>query len=269
MKRKVKMSDDNSAASAVYAPNRSFPAKLARRLVQLRVVSPLLASPRRPIVSFTFDDFPRSAATTGADIIESFDGRATYYACSSLAGQEGVSGKFYLPRDIQNLQRAGHEIAAHTHSHIDCRRTRFEKVIADIDSSQELISGMGDRILVRHFAYPFGETTVRLKRALMSKYSTARGIIPGLNRFGSDLMQLRAFELSPEEWRIQRAERAVELAARTSSWVIFFTHDVSDEPSAYGTTPAVLRRLIQRCRDAGVSVLPVGQAFDETIRGQA
>ena len=54
-----------------YTPDRSFPARIRRRLTQWRVAAPLARSPKRPMVTFSFDDFPKSAATNGASIIES------------------------------------------------------------------------------------------------------------------------------------------------------------------------------------------------------
>jgi peptidoglycan/xylan/chitin deacetylase (PgdA/CDA1 family) len=36
------------------------------------------------MVSFTFDDVPKSAATVGATILEEYGGRATFYVAGSL-----------------------------------------------------------------------------------------------------------------------------------------------------------------------------------------
>ena len=40
----------------------------------------------KPLISFTFDDFPLSAATAGADILERYGARGTFYASGSLCG---------------------------------------------------------------------------------------------------------------------------------------------------------------------------------------
>jgi peptidoglycan/xylan/chitin deacetylase (PgdA/CDA1 family) len=39
------------------------------------------------MVSFTFDDVPKSAATVGATILEEYGGRATFYVAGSLVSQ--------------------------------------------------------------------------------------------------------------------------------------------------------------------------------------
>jgi peptidoglycan/xylan/chitin deacetylase (PgdA/CDA1 family) len=248
-----------------YQPDRSLFSKVRRRSVQWRVVRPLAVDPKRTIVSFTFDDFPRSAADTGAGIVEQFGGRATFYACTGMLGSDGVSGPSFTQDDLAALTRAGHEIGTHTHSHLDCARAPLAMAAQDIDRCEAELATMGLPGL-RHFAYPFGETTVPLKKRLSEKVVSARGIAAGINGRGTDLMQLRALELSPEDRTLQRAERAIEVAARSNGWVILFTHDVRDRPSGYGVTPEALRRLGRLARDAGAALLPVGQALDEIMR---
>ncbi len=58
-----------------YVPSRSPPAKVQRRVVQWRKACQANVAPDRPVISFTFDDFPKSALN-GADIVEKHGGRA-------------------------------------------------------------------------------------------------------------------------------------------------------------------------------------------------
>ena len=245
-----------------YQPNRSLLARVQRGIVQSVKVQPLERSPERPIISFTFDDFPRSAADAGADIVEGVDGRATFYACSGMAGLNGVCGDYFTPGDLASLVRGGHEIGTHTHAHLDCARSSLDVVARDIEHCETELAAMG-LAQTRHFAYPFGETTVQLKRLIKNKVVSARGITAGLNRRGSDRMQLRALELSPQGWTLERAARAIEVAARTNAWAILFTHDVRARPSDYGVQPDALRALARRARDSGAAILPIGQALGE------
>jgi peptidoglycan/xylan/chitin deacetylase (PgdA/CDA1 family) len=43
-------------------------------------------APRRPIVSFTFDDVPVSALANGATILEKHGVRGTFYVAGGIAG---------------------------------------------------------------------------------------------------------------------------------------------------------------------------------------
>ena len=65
-----------------------------------------LAAPDRPVVSFTFDDFPKTALT-GADIVEKDGGKAGFYACTSLMGQRSpVMGEMFDAATLAELRDA-------------------------------------------------------------------------------------------------------------------------------------------------------------------
>jgi peptidoglycan/xylan/chitin deacetylase (PgdA/CDA1 family) len=73
---------------------------------------------RGPIVSFAFDDFPRTAYTTGGSILKSFGVRGTYYAAIGLMNTSNDLGEQFQADDLYSLVSNGHELAGHTFSHI-------------------------------------------------------------------------------------------------------------------------------------------------------
>jgi peptidoglycan/xylan/chitin deacetylase (PgdA/CDA1 family) len=236
-----------------YVPDLSLIGRARRRCVFHRKVAPI-AAPERSIITFGFDDFPKSAADTGADILDAIDAKAIFYACSGLAGRENLTGKLYVDTDMLALDRAGHEIGAHTHTHLDCAGTPTANAVRNITENLAQLKQMGLEKPVEHFAYPYGETTVALKKALTSTFITARGIRCGLNRRGADRMQLAAVELTPDTATTARAIHAIERATRTSCWLHIFTHDIRNNPSPYGTTPQELRKIAKSARDSGIQI---------------
>ncbi len=244
-----------------YSPDRSFGARLTRRIIQWRRAKPLDKPVNGPVVSFSFDDFPRSAAHTGARIIESVGGRATFYACTGLSGTSNHMGDIFLPEDLHRLNAAGHEIGAHSDGHVDMFKADPDAALADITTNISTLRLMGHHAPVDQFAYPYGETIGVLKRRLVDRFAAARGILPGINAQGSDLMQLRAVEIGDSEWMMQRATRLLDACIASSGWLIFFTHDVRERPSGFGISPAALEHLAQLARDRGARILPVGQAI--------
>ncbi len=248
--------------TAAYSPARTLGARVQRRLVQWTAAAPLVGSPTRSIVSFTFDDFPKSSADTGAEILESVGARATYYACSGFAGQSNLVGELFDERDIAALTQAGHEIGSHTRGHLDCAQAPVDIALADIAGGDADLTAMGVPGPITQFAYPFGETRVDLKRALRSRYRGARGVLAGVNRPGSDRLQLRAIEIDADPSTHERALRAIERAARSPVWLVFFSHDVRLAASPFGVTPAVLKRVAIAARDAGLPMLTMSGAMD-------
>jgi peptidoglycan/xylan/chitin deacetylase (PgdA/CDA1 family) len=67
-----------------------------------------------PVVSFAFDDFPRSALTEGGRMLNEAGWAGTYFTAGGLCGRT-IDGLDYFDReDILRADRAGHEIACHT-----------------------------------------------------------------------------------------------------------------------------------------------------------
>lgn len=246
---------------AAFTPDRSLRGKLKRRLTYWRTARPLKHTPKRGVVCFTFDDFPRSAAEHGAEALAAFNLPATYYVCTGMRGHTNVMGEMYCEETLAEIVRLGHEVGAHTHSHLDCSQVDPAIVRQEITDNLDGLTALGQRQAVAHFAWPYGETTFQNKSALDDLVSTARGILPGINREGSDLMQLSAFELTPEPWTTERAVRAIEKTARTGGWTIIFTHDIQRSPSPFGTTPEAFKHIVKLAHDADVDVRTMSGAF--------
>ena len=235
---------------------------MRRSLSRHTAVKPLQKSPDRPIVTFTFDGFLKSAAETGAAIIEAVGGRACYYTSTALIEAQLDCGDMYDACDLMELSAAGHEIGAHTHDQIDCLSRDISEVLQNINLNIAALVRMGISSPITQFSYPFGTTDTITRQALAGRFAAARGNKPGLNGKGTDLMQLRAYDLGREDWTLHRAERAIEMAARNPAWVIINVHDVRRAPSEFGTTPTNLRHLVRLARDSGAAI----QTPSETLR---
>ncbi|WP_084398870.1 polysaccharide deacetylase family protein [Henriciella aquimarina] len=244
-----------------YQPDRSLGAKVRRRLTRWSVAEPLRVQPKRSYVCFTFDDFPKSAADTGAEILDEVDAKGCFYACTGMAGTSNQMGRLFDAEDLTVLRLAGHEIGAHTESHLDCARASDEKVLADIRQNLTNLDAMGHDLPVTQFAWPYGETRTRLKPKLTERFHAVRGVLAGTNRKGADLMQLSAYELDENDANIERAAAAIEHAARHPAWIFIFTHDVREKHSAWGVAPDKLRRLVRLARDTGAEMVTPSMAL--------
>ncbi len=84
------------------------------------------------VVSFTFDDFPKSALDAGGAILERYGARGTYYAALGLAGRSGDMGPLFQLDDLAAAQQRGHELGCHTFSHLDCSRAAGAVIANDV-----------------------------------------------------------------------------------------------------------------------------------------
>lgn len=246
-----------------YAPRRNLVSKIQRRLIQRHAARPANFAFAEPVLSITFDDFPANAADLGARLLERHGARGTYYASSGVAGVEGPCGMGFTAGDIVRLVGAGHEIGCHTSSHADCAQRDIFSTLEDLARNRDALMGMGAPVPRAH-AFPYGETTTAMKDNLPPRFMSARGILPGLNAGPGDLAQLRAYPLFGAGG-MRRILDALNTAAKRNAWVIGFTHDISDQPSAWGTRADELETLLREAHKLGFVVLPVTAALSRRL----
>src|SRR6267378_3494118 len=90
-----------------------------RKAASLLFRRPLLIGSEPHLISFTFDDFPRSALLAGGAILNRFGLAGTYYVSLGLVGKQTPTGEMFLPGDLTTLFERGHELGCHTFSHCD------------------------------------------------------------------------------------------------------------------------------------------------------
>ena len=241
-----------------YSADRSLGGKLRRRYARLTHRRPARLGLTRPVVSFTFDDIPASAAEAGARVLETHDARGTFYVCAGLADQDGHMGRFANAGEIRVLAAKGHEVACHTRDHIDCHRASDEKLLADTAANVAQLTALG--AAPRHFAFPYGEVSPHAKALLAPRYGSLRGVQAGMVRDGADLNQLPAVGIEGDDGEAN-ARRWIDRAVAENAWLILFTHDVRESPSAWGCTPGALDRLAAHARAAGCDIRTVGEVL--------
>jgi peptidoglycan/xylan/chitin deacetylase (PgdA/CDA1 family) len=223
-----------------------------------------------PLVSFTFDDFPRSAALAGAAILERHGARGTYYAAMGLMNTVNELGEHFCAADLTGLRCRGHEAASHTFSHSSSRATALSDFRGDVEKGRNAVAACAAAD-TGNFAYPFGHATLRAKQSLGPRLRSSRGAVPGLNGPDADLNLLRANRLygglSPA------TEAGVEDLicenAAQKTWLIFYTHDVRSNPSPYGCTPELLEFALALAVRSGSHVLTVEKALARIETGKS
>src|ERR1700744_535318 len=215
----------------------------------------------QPMVSFTFDDIPRSAATVGAPMLEEAGGRGTFYVAGGLINQPNNQCDGIDPDGIVKLCRDGHEIACHTFSHRRAIDLDATAMAAEIVQNRRYLEGLDASIRLENFAYPFGLATLARKRQLTRSFRSARGIQPGVNSGTIDLQFLRSTPLIDKDIDRTGIDRVFDEAVRTSGWLIFYTHDVADSPSPWGCTPGLLRHALDAAKRHNMPMVSVAEAL--------
>ncbi len=223
-----------------------------RRMLPIRLA--------KPLVSFTFDDFPLSAITSGAHYLENEGWRATYYTSAGLEQSENHHGKHFSAQDLCGLEARGHEIAGHTHSHVDLSQISVDQAMTEIQTNHVTLKKMGVKGEISNFAYPYGEASGRLKQALSKKFTSMRGIQGGAHYGCADLNELKSQAIDTQP-NFDKAIRIINGLSARPGWLILFMHDIVESPSEWGCTPDKFLQVVQAVKTSGADVLTVSDSL--------
>jgi peptidoglycan/xylan/chitin deacetylase (PgdA/CDA1 family) len=243
------------------ASRSNLRARISNRLARHLFAAPMQLNNVQPMVSFTFDDIPRSAATVGAPMLEEFGGRGTFYIAGGLVNQPNNHCEGIGPDGIVELRHGGHEIACHTFSHTCAIDLDATAMAAEIAQNRHYLEGLDTAIRLENFAYPYGLATVARKRQLTNSFRSARSIVPGVNSSTIDLQFLRSTPLIDKDIDRSGIDRVFDEAVATGGWLIFYTHDVAGMPSPWGCTPGLLRHALDAARRRNMPMVSVAEAL--------
>ncbi len=122
----------------------------------------------KPYICFSSDDGYKSN-TTLAKVFSEFGISACFFLCPSVIGETNFDVikkyadnnlRFAVPiefinwNEVEMIQKLGHEIGSHTHTHIDVSQQNFEKIAEEFSvSKNEIEKHCG---AIKHLALPFG-----------------------------------------------------------------------------------------------------------------
>jgi hypothetical protein len=232
---------------------------LGRRLVRLRS--------NIPIISFTFDDFPRSAALLGADILLGCGFRATYYVSLGLRGSMLPAGKAFVSEDLHRLCSEGHELGCHTFHHYDAWKTPLDTFANSVAENARALRIELPQVEFKTHSYPLAHPHPLTKRRIGHRFACCRA---GGKMFNSGLIDANGVEAIFLEKNLNRSEalkRLIDQNARAKGWLIFATHDVCADPSPFGCDPEFFAEIVEYVSDSKTEVLPVCEAWEALTSG--
>jgi peptidoglycan/xylan/chitin deacetylase (PgdA/CDA1 family) len=235
--------------------------KLISLLARTLVTRPARLAGHKPVASISFDDFPKNAWTLGGPMLARHGARATYYTAGGFCGGEVEGTRYYDPEDLRELAAAGHEIGCHGFAHQSAPGLSEAELIADTRRNREFLGGFLNGQAPVSYAFPFGRVSPRSKRFYASRFESARGTHAGINIGRVDLAQLNVVSLETRCWNEKAIEIAIHRVLHSHGWLILYTHDVSDTPTRFGSTPKMLDWALGRVAAARIEMLPVREAL--------
>ena len=239
-----------------------IPGYYQRRAASLVYRRPFLIRLQRPLISFTFDDFPRSALLVGGAILNRLGLAGTYYASLGLVGKETESGQIFLPDDLTTLFKEGHELGCHTFSHCDSWETASGTFKDSVIKNRVALSELFPGAEFDSFAYPVSLPRPLTKARIADYFLSCRGGGQTFNVGKIDLNQLSAYFLEKSRDNFQAVKDLIDRNREACGWLILATHDISCNPTPFGCTPEFFKNVVQYAVSSGARIVPVVEAME-------
>ena len=213
------------------------------------------------VISFCFDDAPKSACHIGRKLLEHYGCHGTWYIAGGLTDQLEMGRPCHSVSDVQSLAASGHHIGCHTFSHRPCDQLSTIEMVGEITRNAAFFDRIGVPSSKLHFSFPLGAFDLASKRLAAQCFVSTRMTSGGAHFGSADLHALRAEKLYQHLMTRARLVSLAKEVAEKKGWLILYTHDVSESPSEWGCTPDLLRCAIETALEMGCRVLPVNQAI--------
>ena len=182
---------------------------------------------------------------------------------AGLLGKTDIYHEYASQLEIQNLRESGHNLGSHTYSHVSVRTLNKSKLLFEILHNDITLEQLSGESRINHFSYPFGKISFRAKRLLKPRFATMRGIRAGINAGRIDFAELRAIPIYGRSWPDSDILYYISKVVEAKGWLIFYTHDICNTPSLWGTTPAFFKRLVMATLDSEAEIMNVDRAFNK------
>ena len=217
----------------------------------------------KPLVSFTFDDVPDSAVRRGARILNSAGVRGTFFVTTSLLGRVTADWRVADARDIAALADDGHEVGLHSHQHVPSAYMGARAFQADMLESERRLALFTPSASVENYAYPFGFSNPLHRACLRRRVRSSRTTHPGINKGRTDLHGLQSYGVGEHLAEPSRIDDLLDRVSGENGWLILTIHDVRDNPSRYGCTPALLEHAVTAAQSRQIKIASITQALDD------
>jgi hypothetical protein len=241
--------------------------KYQRALSSYAYRRPVRLNGHYPIISFSFDDAPQTAFNTGGDILLSYGARATFYVSLGLLCSDTSSGRIASLEDLRNAITNGHELGCHTYDHLDAWNTVTDTFFVSVKKNKQALVEVNPDISFTSLSYPINRPRPSTKKKVGQFFNCCRGGGQTFNEGIVDLNLLKACFIDiRNNNNIDFAKKMIDKNVAHGGWLIFVTHDVTDNPSRYGCTKIYFKMLVAYASSSGANILPVSDGCNLILR---
>ncbi len=222
---------------------------------------------RGAVVSFTFDDYPRSAVLVAGEILREHGARGTYYTSLGLMGKDGPVGTLFTFEDLVKTVETGHELGCHTYAHCPAWETPSQAFEDSVTENRRELARLLPRGSFPTLSYPISCPRPSTKRRMSRYFKCCRAGGQRYNLGKVSATAVSAFFIEQARGDLDAMKRLIDDNARDGGWLVFATHDVESRPTRYGCTAEIFQALVRHSVASGAKLLPVADAWSMVTAG--
>lgn len=111
-------------------------------------------------------------------------------------------------------------------------------------------------------SYPISPPRPRTKARIANRFMCCREGGQKFNTGIADLNQLSAYFLEKSRDNFAAVKEVIDRNQEARGWLIFATHDVSDNPTPYGCRPEFFRAVVEYTVNSGAETAVVSRALE-------
>jgi peptidoglycan/xylan/chitin deacetylase (PgdA/CDA1 family) len=220
-------------------------------------------------VTLSFDDGWSSAYRNVMPKLNTAGLKGSFYVITNEANVADDSeindpNAYLTYSKLKEMQNAGHEVTAHTRTHVSLLNLNDQQANSEINGSRSDLIGQGFTP-VDTFAYPYGDHNATAEQRVKNAgFAGARSVDEGYNTKATNKYALKVQNVLMGTTAAQM-KAWIDQAVQDKTWLNIVFHQVDNlqhtSEEDYSTTPAILQQVIDYLKSKNVSVITTHQGI--------
>jgi hypothetical protein len=177
-------------------------------------------------------------------------------------GKQTPTGTMFLREDLSVLLEEGHELGCHTFGHCNAWETKPDAFEDSVIENRRKLNDLMPGAAFKTLSYPISVPRPFTKRRVAKHFGCCRCGGQTFNVGTTDLNYMAAYFLEQSRGNFEEVQSLIEENRKAKGWLIFATHDISDDPTPYGCRPEFFQSVVRCALTSGASILPVVQVLE-------
>ncbi len=217
-----------------------------------------------PLITVTYDDGYETTYSVAMPLLQKYGIRTTQYVLSGTADNP----TYVSWKQIEHMQRAGHEIACHTIDHSNLTSLQDEDLHRQLQTCKsELTKRFGP---IYNFAAPYGAQNAKTQNAITQYFGSQRNTVgdPKNGVDSTDVNVAQGFNRNDiigvtvrSDTTMEDLQKLVAYTKKHNGWLVLTYHQANDHSSVYSLDTDAMDRQLRYLSSTDVRIVTMQDAL--------